>query len=142
MPRSSWYKNGIRFECQGSGRCCTSRGEYGYVYLSRTDRINMAKALELSLTDFTRTYCTKYDVNLHYLKSKGSNHCVFLENNKCSVYKGRPTQCRTWPFWPENMNAKIWKSEIVNFCPGIDKGNTYSQEQIDSILLEQELNEV
>ena len=30
-------KNGIRFECQGSGKCCVSRDSYGFVYLSNID---------------------------------------------------------------------------------------------------------
>ena len=30
-------KDGIKFECQGSGNCCVSRGSYGFVYLSLTD---------------------------------------------------------------------------------------------------------
>ena len=31
------YQNGIRFQCQGSGKCCVSRESYGYVYLSKKD---------------------------------------------------------------------------------------------------------
>ena len=27
-------------------------------------------------------------------------------------------QCRTWPFWPENMSSKAWTS-IAAFCPGV-----------------------
>ena len=30
-------EKGIRFECQGSGNCCVSRGTYGFVYLSKKD---------------------------------------------------------------------------------------------------------
>ena len=30
-------EKGIRFECQGSGNCCVSRGAYGFVYLSKRD---------------------------------------------------------------------------------------------------------
>ncbi len=33
-----FYKDGIRFECQGEGKCCVTRGSYGYVYLSFSDR--------------------------------------------------------------------------------------------------------
>ena len=24
----------------------------------------------------------------------------------CTVYPVRPLQCRTWPFWPENLSSK------------------------------------
>ena len=31
------FKKGINFKCQGSSNCCVSRGNYGYVYLSKKD---------------------------------------------------------------------------------------------------------
>jgi len=54
----------------------------------------------------------------------------FLENKKCSVYTARPMQCRTWPFWKENMNIKKWNEELINFCPGIGKGKLISASMI------------
>jgi len=41
MKKDKWYADGIRFECQGSGKCCSSRGEYGFVYLTKGDRESM-----------------------------------------------------------------------------------------------------
>ena len=38
-----WWKDGIRFECQGSGKCCLSRGTHGYVYLTLEDRRRFAR---------------------------------------------------------------------------------------------------
>ena len=35
------FKNGIKFQCQGSSNCCVSRGMYGYVYLSKKDAKNL-----------------------------------------------------------------------------------------------------
>ncbi len=49
----------MRFECTGSGKCCTSHGEYGFVCLSREDRQRFAKHLQMRLSDFTRKYCEK-----------------------------------------------------------------------------------
>ena len=43
------FKNGINFECQGSSKCCISRGSIGYVYLSLKDRKRLAKYFDLSL---------------------------------------------------------------------------------------------
>ena len=39
-------KDGIRFECQGSGNCCVSRGSYGFVYLSETDLKRFSKVFQ------------------------------------------------------------------------------------------------
>ena len=67
-------------------------------------------------------------------------NCIFLKKKKCIVYKARPEQCRTWPFWPENMNAKKWKKEIINFCPGIGKGKKYSFQEINKIVDRDKVN--
>jgi Fe-S-cluster containining protein len=135
--KQSWYKDGLRFECQGSGKCCTSRGQMGFVYMTLEDRKRMAKSLKLSTGAFTKKYCSKTEGAWHLNDPKNSPDCIFLENNKCGVYEGRPTQCRTWPFWPETMNAKAWKKEVVDFCPGANKGRLYSSKEIDKILKEQ-----
>jgi Fe-S-cluster containining protein len=132
-----WQKSGVRFECQGSGRCCVSRGSYGFVYMTLVDRVRMAKVLKMTTSAFTRKHCAKSD-GVWHLKDGTGPDCVFLEGgNRCGVYQGRPEQCRTWPFWPEVMNAKTWKKEVAAFCPGIGKGKAISPEKIVEILARQ-----
>lgn len=132
--KKKFWSDGIRFECQGSGRCCMSRGSYGYVYMTLKDRQRMAKVLGLSTSAFTRKYCEVTD-GWHHLKNP-SEACIFLTGTRCDVYEGRPAQCRTWPFWPENMNAKVWQKEIAAFCPGVGKGKLHSAEEIERQLKE------
>lgn len=133
MSSNSFYKDGLRFECQGSGKCCTSRGEYGYVYLTAEDRRAMANYLKLKQGTFTRRYCEKTDGYFH-LKSGPTPDCIFLKDKRCEVYEARPSQCRTWPFWPENMNAKTWNRDVASFCPGVGKGRLYTSAEIEKIL--------
>jgi hypothetical protein len=83
---------------------------------------------------FTRNYCEKTDGLMH-LKESGPD-CMFLQNKRCSVYEGRPTQCRTWPFWPENLSAKAWTA-VASECPGVGKGKVVTAEEIRRILREQ-----
>lgn len=142
--KSSWYKDGIRFECQGSGQCCVSHGEYGFVYVTLADRKRLAKLRNLTTTEFTRRYCSKDQGIYRLLDGPAENPeapsvrpCVFLESNRCSVYAARPTQCRTWPFWPETMTAKAWKKDVQAFCPGVGKGRIWSQTEIDALVSEQ-----
>lgn len=127
-----WWQEGIQFQCQGSGRCCVSRGEYGYVYLTLEDRKRFAKYFGLTTTEFSRKYCKKAEG--YWTLRDFSNSCVFLENQNCSVYEARPTQCRTWPFWPENMSAKGWKKEVTSYCPGVGKGKLWKPEEIEGVL--------
>ena len=63
--KQPFWTSGIRFECQQSGRCCTSRGEYGFVYLTGEDRDRLAKHLQLSVEDFVRHYCGRELVGAH-----------------------------------------------------------------------------
>jgi Fe-S-cluster containining protein len=127
-----FLKDGVRFECQGDGKCCVSRGKYGYVYLSFNDRRRLAAHLQMSLVKFTATFMKKVD-GLYELIYTGKD-CPFLNNSRCDVYSARPWQCRTWPFWPENMNEKVWEQEVVSWCPGVGKGRLYSLEEIEMIL--------
>ncbi len=126
-----FHQDGLRFECQGSGKCCTSRGTYGFVYFDDEDRKRMAKSLGIPTGTFTRQYCKKTQGHWHLKDPK--NDCVFLKDKRCSAYEGRPKQCRTWPFWPENLNAKAWNLEIASFCPGVGKGKLYTREEIELI---------
>jgi len=130
--KNKFIEQGIHFECQGEGKCCVSRGNYGYVYLSFGDRKRLATFLKMKTAEFSAKFTEKED-GMIQLKYRDKD-CPFLKNNRCSVYDARPWQCRTWPFWPENMDNNIWKREIVPYCPGIGKGRLYSAEEIENIL--------
>lgn len=131
MTQRFWAE-GIRFECQGSGHCCTSRGEYGYVYLTRQDRRRLAEHLELTPPQLMEKHLEVTDGHVH-LKFPDEN-CAFLDGKRCSIYEARPTQCRTWPFWPENMSPKAWKEEVVASCAGVGKGRVWSAKEIDELV--------
>ena len=81
----------------------------------------MAEFLELDQAEFLRRY-TAIDDGYCILKMDQPD-CPFLEQERCSVYPVRPVQCRTFPFWEENLgNRRDWKA-LQTFCPGIGKGD-------------------
>ena len=127
-----FYENGIKFECQGSSNCCVSRGNFGFVYLSSKDLKRLSKYFSISNIQFFNKYCDRTDGYLHLKEIYNNGNCLFLKETKCSVYKARPEACRSWPFWKENMNAKSWNKEIINFCPGVGKGKILSKTQIET----------
>ena len=136
------YKKGIKFECQGSGNCCVSRGSYGFVYLSDIDLKRFSKYFKISIKKFKEKYCQITDGFIHLSeKYKMNGNCIFLKEKKCTVYNSRPTQCRTWPFWNENMNAKVWNEDIAINCPGIGKGKLIKSKTIERFLKEDLKNE-
>ena len=124
-------EKGIRFECQGSGNCCVSRDTYGFVYLSKKDIKKLSIGFKTTEQNFTKNYCQKTDGFIHLKELKKNNgNCIFLKDNRCTVYKSRPIQCRTWPFWPENMNTKTWNNDIAKNCPGVGKGKVKTKNEI------------
>lgn len=133
--------DGLRFQCQGSGKCCTSHGEYGFVFLTLEDRRRFAKHLKITTRKFTTQYCEQKSGVWHLKEDSKNPDCMFLKNKQCTVYEGRPTQCRTWPFWPEVLNAKSWKKDVVSYCPGIGKGKLFSKEEIMSTAMLQKSSE-
>ena len=136
---SEWWKAGVRFECQGSGKCCTSHGEYGFVYLTIEDRQRMAAQKGLAVPEFTRIFCEQTDGLWHLKETPGQPDCLFLKDKKCTVYETRPMQCRTWPFWPEVMNAKSWAKDVVSFCPGVGQGRLWTAGEIEEELKKQKI---
>lgn len=132
-----WWRKGVQFQCTGSGKCCTSHGEYGFVYLNLDDRKRFAKHFKMSVEKFTEKYCEKTGGIWHLKEDPANPDCMFLEGKSCGTYEARPTQCRTWPFWPEVMNAKSWKKDVVAFCPGVGKGPVISGQEIEERLREQ-----
>lgn len=141
IKKTEWWAEGVRFQCQGSGNCCISRDEYGFVFLTLSDRKRFAKYFGITIQAFTKKYCTKRAGLFHLTEIKTDPNCMFLKDKKCSVYQARPTQCRTWPFWPEVMNAKTWQKEVSSFCPGIGKGPLISAEKIKASIEEQKKSE-
>ena len=109
----------MRFECQkGCTACCRQKG---FVYLSELDSARMAEHLGMSPSDFERRYVYR-TTNLRRLRVPRETQCAFLEEGGCSIYEARPTQCRTFPYWPELVASKREWQKTSAWCPGIGKG--------------------
>jgi len=121
MTQPDWYKEGLRFQCTECGKCCM--GKSGFVWVSEEEAAAMAATLEISLPLFKRKYLRQRDNRYALVEKKISEDnyaCIFLNDKKCLVYKARPTQCRTFPWWKENLTTEeSWKL-AANDCEGIN----------------------
>ena len=81
----------------------------------------MADTLGISLKEFLQQYTRLVDGELSLKEHPRTYDCIFLQDgNKCKVYQARPKQCRTFPFWPENMKSKEAWEQTAKRCEGID----------------------
>ena len=91
---SPWYADGIRFSCTGSGKCCTVRGDYAYVFLEKQEEQRIADHLGLRSKEFRRRHTHRPFVGYRSLRFPDGG-CTFLRGTACSIYEVRPLQCRT-----------------------------------------------
>lgn len=126
--QSPWYSEGLRFACTMCGNCCT--GPPGAVWFDEDECKRMADALGLSPEKFQKKYARRISgkMSLKEQKTSHGHDCVLLDRTTrpglalCRVYKARPTQCRTWPFWPENLeDEQAWEDVRKKTpCPGMN----------------------
>jgi Fe-S-cluster containining protein len=75
---------------------------------------------EIEEEEFKRLYTRMVDGQLCLIDRPKTNACVFLKDNRCSVYDARPVQCRTFPWWLHTIQSeKSWK-EAGEDCEGIN----------------------
>jgi len=93
------------------------------VYLTESDLTRAAEYLGMTPSAFEAQYVIRYRRVLRLRKPpRGQNNCRFLTAGGCSIHAVKPTQCRTYPFWPSLIASKtIWTIEGT-FCPGIGTG--------------------
>src|SRR5690625_4256769 len=105
-----WYEDGLSFKCTQCGNCCS--GPPGYVWFTGDEEAQMAEYLGVDIKEFRKRYARNQmgRWTLDEVKKNGKYDCIFLKRDgqgkaKCSIYPVRPAQCRTWPFWPENLTS-------------------------------------
>jgi Fe-S-cluster containining protein len=109
----------LRFECQhGCTRCCD---QHGFVYLTEADLLRVAKFVGMTATAFEKRYVYRTKYQMRFRKPR-DRQCPFLDDYGCSIHPAKPTQCRTFPFWPEIVESRESWLEIGRYCPGIGKG--------------------
>ncbi len=109
----------LRFACHpGCTRCCDREG---YVYLTEDDLRRAAKFAGMAAAAFEAKYVYRTRHLLRFRKPR-DRQCPFLLDNGCSIHPAKPTQCRTFPFWPEIVTERAEWKRTGRYCPGIGKG--------------------
>ena len=138
--RAPWYADGLAFECRPDcGACCTNHGDYSYVYLEPDESRRIAEHPELEHRVFLRRF-TDRDDGWRILRMDLPD-CPFLAGKRCTIYPVRPAQCRTFPFWRENLADPERWAALRSFCPGVDEGPVHGLEMIGEHLRSRTVND-
>lgn len=92
------------FSCRCCGACCTESDPGSNRVMVGPDEIReIMKATELSFAQIAEPYPERIndgnrDYTFGWILRQKKNHCMFLLNNRCTIYEFRPWICRTYPF--------------------------------------------
>lgn len=134
---NKWYGSGLRFACSQCGNCCT--GPPGYVWVTREEIRRISVYLGREDDWLAREHLRRIGFR-HSLVEKANGDCVFLVSTGnghrgCSIYPVRPLQCRTWPFWTQNLTSPSAWAAAGEVCPGMNNGRRFTVEEIEAIRL-------
>ncbi len=134
-----WFATGLRFTCTQCGQCCT--GSAGSVWVSQADIKRLAAFLDIPPGRFVRRYTRMVNGERILIDNAPSTDCVFLRDRTCTVYEGRPTQCRTYPWWLQNIQDEQSWREAADVCEGINHATAFFvplAEIVEQVTLDQE----
>jgi Fe-S-cluster containining protein len=136
VSKEKWYQAGLSFECTQCGNCCS--GPPGYVWVTRKDIEAIARFVGLEDGKLDARYLRRVGLR-HSLTERPGGDCIFLKRadgkSMCSIYPVRPLQCRTWPFWTENLSSPDAWNRAHLTCPGMNRGQPYDFVSIEDIRL-------
>jgi Fe-S-cluster containining protein len=89
----------------------------------------IADFLKMTVGQLRREYLRRVGLRTTIIEHAHTRDCIFLREadgqRKCAIYPVRPSQCRTWPFWPSNLariNGQIaWLRHACGTCWGTPK---------------------
>ncbi len=132
--QTPWYVAGLTFACVRCGRCCAGPEE-GYVWVTPQEIVTIAEHLGIPLEQMQRDYVRRVGGRFSLRERSGSHDCIFLARqgaHECAIYPVRPTQCRTWPFWPVNLRSPEAWARAAARCPGIHRGEHIDFDEIQA----------
>jgi Fe-S-cluster containining protein len=134
MSAEKWYNAGLCFECTRCGNCCS--GDPGYVWVRKEEIRRISEFL--GRTDGWLDGKHLRRVGLRYsLTEKPGGDCIFLnrkaDGTGCLIHAVRPLQCRTWPFWNQNLRSAVAWNTANKKCPGMNRGKHHDLSRVEAL---------
>lgn len=128
--RPYFFDKGLRFACRQCGTCCN--GAPGIIYVMEAEIGPIADFVDIEREVFMAR-CLYPFQDSYSIREDETGRCIFYEGG-CAIYPVRPLQCRTFPFWFQNLRSREAWRRVAEHCPGIGQGHRYTKEEIFSIL--------
>lgn len=120
------YPTTVRFRCIKCGICCGDTKEKNrHILLLRREAEQISKATSQP----TSKFAVKIEGRAPYryeMKKTEDGKCMFLGNNRCTIYSVRPLICRFYPFELSSYSGK-YRFLYTEECPGINSGQVLGE---------------
>jgi Fe-S-cluster containining protein len=128
------YPAAVRFQCIKCGLCCgDTKEKTRHILLLKTETEQIATATSQPISQFTVKIKDKAPYS-YEMKKTEDGKCVFLENNRCTIYAARPLICRFYPFELKIAHGGKHTFLYTLECPGINKGPMLSKNYFRKLL--------
>jgi Fe-S-cluster containining protein len=122
------YPTTVRFRCIKCGICCgDTKEKTRHILLLRTEAEQIAKTTLQPISKFAVKIKDRAPYSYEMKKRAEDGKCVFLENNRCTIYSLRPLICRFYPFELKILHNRKYKFLFTEECSGINKGRILSE---------------
>jgi Fe-S-cluster containining protein len=119
----------VRFKCVKCGICCGDTTEKTrHILLLTEEAEKIAETTKQPVTRFAVKIEDKTPYAFEMKKTIEDGKCVFLAENRCTIYPLRPLICRFYPFELKPDESERYRFFCTDECLGVNKGKQLDEE--------------
>jgi Fe-S-cluster containining protein len=99
----------------------------------RKEAEQIAKATMQPISAFALKVQNKAPYSYEMRKTTKEGKCVFIKNNRCTIYALRPLVCRFYPLELKTGVNRKHEFLYTNECPGIGKGKLFRESDFERL---------
>ncbi len=124
----------IKFECIRCGLCCgDTKQKARHIFILNAEAKKIAAHTSRRIPDFSSEIKDKLPY-VYEMKKTNEGKCVYLKNNRCSIYLQRPLICRFYPFELKFDEDKgLHNFDFTLECPGINQGKVFHKKDFKNL---------
>jgi Fe-S-cluster containining protein len=122
------YPPAVRFHCVKCGICCGDTEEKTRrILLLKPEAEQISKTILQPTSRFALKIKGAEPYSYEMKKTMDDGKCVFLKNDRCTIYKVRPLICRFYPFELKSSSDGKYQFLFTEECPGVGKGRVLGE---------------
>jgi Fe-S-cluster containining protein len=122
------HPKALRFKCIKCGICCGDTEEKTrHILLLTEEAEKIAEETRQPISAFAVKVSGMAPYAFEMRKTVADGKCVFLADNRCTIYQLRPLICRFYPFELKPNEADCYEFFCTAECPGVNKDKPLSK---------------